>query len=135
MFHVSHFTFHEREGQSMIIAVLAVGGVILGATTIAGLLMVFQIRQTTNSADSAKAIFAADAGLESALYQKFANVSATALVFTNGASINVTCYNDAGSPVPECANTGSTSTKSVGIAATARRAFFSFFAGATSTLP
>lgn len=54
----------ERSGQVIILATLALGGAILGATTIAGLLMIYQIRQTIDVEDSAKAIFAADTGIE-----------------------------------------------------------------------
>ena len=46
----------------MLLAVLTLGATMLGATTIAGLLMVYQIRQTTDFENSAKAVFAADAG-------------------------------------------------------------------------
>ena len=52
-----------NSGQAMIIAILSLGGAILGATTLAGFLLLYNIRATTNSVNSAKAIFAADAGL------------------------------------------------------------------------
>ena len=48
----------------MILTVLALGGAVLGATTVAGLLMLYQLRQTSDMANSARAIFAADAGTE-----------------------------------------------------------------------
>lgn len=57
----------------MLLTVLIISGTILGATTIAGILMVNQIRQTTNVASSFQAIFAADAGLEWELYKMFKN--------------------------------------------------------------
>ena len=63
--------FYSRRGQVMLLAVLSMGGIILGATTIAGFLMIHQIRQTTVAEDSARAIFAADAGLERGLYTYF----------------------------------------------------------------
>ena len=53
----------------MLITVLALSGTILGATAIAGLLMLYQIRQSTDIANSTKAIFAADAGIETQLFQ------------------------------------------------------------------
>lgn len=118
----------------MIIATLALGGVILGATTIAGLLMTFEIRQTTNSADSARAIFAADAGVQSALYEQFRGVTVPAPVFANGASVDVECFDSSGSSV-DCASSFAVSARSVGIVNTAKRAFFLLFAGATTTLP
>ncbi len=56
--------FDPRSGQAMLLTVIALGGTLLGATTIAGLLMLYQIRQATDLKDSNKAIFAADAGIE-----------------------------------------------------------------------
>lgn len=58
----------SREGQAMLLTVIALGGTLLGATTIAGLLMLYQIRQATDLKDSNKAIFAADAGMEMVSY-------------------------------------------------------------------
>lgn len=58
----------DRSGQALLLTVIALGGTLLGATTIAGLLMLYQIRQATDLKDSNKAIFAADAGLELANY-------------------------------------------------------------------
>lgn len=55
----------------MLITVLAISGTILGATTIAGLLTLYQIRQSTDIVNSTKAIFAADSGLEWRLYKFF----------------------------------------------------------------
>lgn len=55
----------------MLITVLALSGTILGATAIAGLLMLYQIRQTTDAVNSAKAIYAADSGIEWRLYRFF----------------------------------------------------------------
>ena len=53
----------------MLLTVLIVSGTILGATTIAGLLMLYQLRQVTNFGYSVQAFFAADSGLEWKLYQ------------------------------------------------------------------
>lgn len=61
-------TLNPYSGQVMVLTVLALGGTLLGLTGIAGLLMVYQIRQATDLANSSKAIFAADAGIEWALY-------------------------------------------------------------------
>ena len=55
----------------MLLTVLIMSGSLLGATTIAGLLMLYQIRQSTNVSDSTRAIYAADAGLECELYKLF----------------------------------------------------------------
>ncbi len=55
----------------MLLTVLIVSGAILGATAIAGLLMVYQMRQATNFGQSVQALFAADTGLEWSLYRRF----------------------------------------------------------------
>jgi hypothetical protein len=109
-------------GQVMIITVLTLGGTILGVTTIAGLLMLYQIRQATDLASSAKAIFAADAGIEWSYYQfncdpndttnkwpgcaldppSFNPSSQPQPSFTNGASFEVTCQDYGGSKNFNC---------------------------------
>lgn len=53
----------------MLLTVLVLSGTILGTTTIAGLLTLYQIRQSTDIINSGKAIFAADAGLECEFYR------------------------------------------------------------------
>ncbi len=51
----------------MIVTTLFISGLILVATTIAGFLVSTQIRQATDTEMSARAIFAADAGIEDSL--------------------------------------------------------------------
>ena len=112
----------------MLLTILALGSTLLGATTIAGLLMLYQIRQATDLGNSAKAIFAADAGIEQAYY----NLScaedpskdpcpAESPVFTNGASLVVTCFN----AIIEAACSGDevTRIRSVGHGGSSFRAF------------
>lgn len=134
----------------MILTVLALGGAILGATTIAGLLMLYQIRQTTDLANSGKAVYAADAGIEWTLYNWFCandpnktNCPATDSQFTwnlhranlsNGAKVQVTqyCFNNT-SPNPignsddgtcDVATIASSTTfKSMGVSGNSTRAF------------
>jgi len=65
------FSKKTRSGQAILITVIAIGAVLLGATTIAGLLSLYQLRRAGDFANSTKAVYAADAGLESALYNKF----------------------------------------------------------------
>jgi len=67
-----------RKGQVMLLAVLVISGTILGATTVAGMLMLNQLRQATNVGLSMQAIFAADTGIEWELFKLFkpANVLA-----------------------------------------------------------
>ena len=86
-----------RVGQAMLLTVLSIGGTILGATAIAGLIMLYQIRSATDFANSAKAIFAADAGTEWALYSYFNPTSTVAQSsaqwsLSNGATVSVICY-------------------------------------------
>ena len=121
----------------MLLAVLMLGATMLGATTIAGLLMAYQIRQTTNFADSAKSIFAADSGTEWALYNYFqqSGQAPTPLpVLSNAASTSVTCYDGTGA-VSSCTASSSVYGIAVGTSGGTRRAFFVDFVGATGTLP
>lgn len=92
----------KNNGQVMLITVLTLSGTILGATAIAGLLMLYQIRQTSDVINSTKAIFAADAGMAWRLY-KFFKADGQACKncpdggacpqpdFTNSASFQSTC--------------------------------------------
>ncbi len=58
----------NRTGQVMILSVVILGGVLLSAASVAGLLMVYQIRASNDAVNSAKAVFAADAGIEAAAW-------------------------------------------------------------------
>ncbi len=119
----------------MVLTVLALGGTILGATTIAGLLMLYQVRQSTDLGNSAKAIFAADAGMEQAFYNLFCGSDdskqgycpAPAFSkFSNGASVKVTCYDADGVALDQCSD-GTRSIRSIGTSAGASRAFEATF--------
>jgi len=55
----------------MLLTILILSAVFLMTTVIAGLLMVYQLDQVTKVADSARAIFAADAATERALFNVF----------------------------------------------------------------
>jgi len=61
----------KEKGQAMMLTVLVISGTTLGATTIAGLLMLYQLRQATSVTYSSQALFAADAGLEWELFKLF----------------------------------------------------------------
>src|SRR3989344_2663792 len=58
----------KENGQAMIVTTLFMSGLILVATTVAEFLVSTQIRQATGTEMSARAIFAADAGIEASLY-------------------------------------------------------------------
>lgn len=107
-------TTMSRRGQVMLSTVLILSGTILGATAIAGLLMLYQVRQSTNIGDSAKAIFAADAGLEYEFYRKYKDAGYIAPTLTNGASFATTLI-------------GTTTVQSVGSAGEVVRAFEATF--------
>ncbi len=67
----SHFVRAARSnsGQVMLVTALLMSGMLLGATVVAGLLTVNQLRQATDVTNSARAIFAADAGAELQRYR------------------------------------------------------------------
>lgn len=54
----------------MLLTVMMLTGVILSTTSLVALLVLYQLRQTTDVIASSQAIFAADAGIECALYVK-----------------------------------------------------------------
>jgi len=117
------FRGRRRGGQVMILTILALGGTILGATTIAGLLLNYQIRQSTDANSSARAIFAADAGIEYALYQYFVNAAAPKPSFANGSDFQATCYAADGSPLA-CGDAGVRQIRSRGFSRNIHRAFY-----------
>ncbi|RJQ30040.1 hypothetical protein C4565_01210 [Candidatus Parcubacteria bacterium] len=59
---------HEKKGQTMILSTVLIGGALLAATAIAGFTLFFQIRQAGDAVQSAAAFYAADAGIEHAMY-------------------------------------------------------------------
>jgi len=122
----------------MLLAVLTLGATMLAVTTIAGLLMVYQIRQVSDSGNSAKAVFAADSGAEWALYNFFEQsgqpIETPQMGFSNGATAAVTCY-DASSTPGLCTATTSVEAISKGSAGNTKRAFLATFSGASGTLP
>jgi hypothetical protein len=131
-----------RSGQAMIIAVLSLGGAILGATTLAGLLLLYNIRSTTDSINSAKAIFAADAGVNWALYSYYQHPvpPVPQPTFGNGATVSVTCYDASDVATPSCDDNINTPDKaeyaiSEGVSLDSRRTFYLGISAATTTVP
>ncbi len=108
-----------RKGQVMMLTVVAIGGTLLAATTVAGLLVVYQLRQSSDAANSAKAIFAADAGIEWGLYQFFkpALAGKEGPVFLNSASVTISCFPGSG-----CKDESTNLIKVIGRSANAARA-------------
>lgn len=84
----------------MLITSLVLASTLLASTTIAGLLMLYQLRQGSDIANSTKAIYAADSGLEWRLYHFFKVDGRTCCQsgeqcrepeFTNGAKVSTSC--------------------------------------------
>ena len=133
-----------RSGQAMLTAVLSISGAILGATTVAGFLMLYQLRASTDSQNSAKAIFAADSGVEWALFNYYcgqavpprctlaADEQYPTSTFSNGAAASPTCY-DINNDVISCSNTSTVSAISLGLSSNSRRAFALMLTSPTST--
>jgi hypothetical protein len=125
-----------QRGQAMLLAVLTLGATMLGVTTVAGLLMLYQIRQATTFRNSAQSVFAADAGAEWALYGYFQGVSVQQPMFSNGAALlPVVCYDASGTAEPSCTATSSLYAISKGSSGNTERAFLATFSGASGTLP
>lgn len=134
-------------GQAIFLVVLVIGGALLGATTIAGFLMVIQLQQVGDAANSAKAIFAAEAGVNCALYDFYnstnpnptpyqcfdwsgfdLNDPATftgTLDLEKNTSASFTCYKDdtfLSAAIVQCTDSSSVFVLSRGVSGTAKRA-------------
>lgn len=77
----------KNKGQVMLLSAILIGGSILAATSIAGYLMLLQVRQSTNIANSGKAITAASSGIDLELYKIYRNGNQPPIVFSNGAQV------------------------------------------------
>jgi hypothetical protein len=120
-----------RKGQVIILTILILGGTLLGTASIAALLLVYQIRQSTDFENSGKAIFAADTGIEWALYNhsnpgrsqlfKSDDNKTWKATLGNGAIATVTCFQD--SAQINCGNKDENTIRSVGTSNETSRAF------------
>lgn len=61
----------KQSGQVMLLTVVVLSGTLMTVSGIVGFLMLHKIRQSTDIVSSAKAIFAADSGIEWELYRCF----------------------------------------------------------------
>ena len=142
----------------MILTVLALGGTILGATAIAGTLMLYQLRQAKDTESSTEAIYNSDAGMECGLYQFFTGLkngtdpAQISLSLCNGndpaGNVNFECVDSDEIPAsqyyPTCkgvnSTAGNTTTPdaiiSIGLSAngSVRRAFYVSIAATSSVL-
>jgi len=55
----------------MLLSVLVISSAVLAATSLSGLIVLSQLRQAADAQSSAQAVFAADAGIECALYRNY----------------------------------------------------------------
>lgn len=116
---------NPQRGQVMLVTVLLLFGALLSATTIAGVLTLYQLRQATDVNNSARAIYAADSGIEWRIYKlaqdNFSCVdcpSGSACpqpVLANGATFTVTCSSAVtASPTTDADGSQAITIKSVG---------------------
>ncbi|MCS6789051.1 MAG: hypothetical protein NZ484_00560 [Patescibacteria group bacterium] len=98
-----NFFKNNKDGQVMIVVSLALGGVMMISSLIGGILILNQLRQARNLADSAKAIYAADAALEWGFYQFAGKVGAIAPKLNNGATSTTECF-DANKNLISCSD-------------------------------
>jgi hypothetical protein len=64
--------FHKTsKGQTLLFMVFTMSIVILGATSLANLLVVYELRQSKSVSQSTQALFSADAGIERILMRRF----------------------------------------------------------------
>ena len=133
-----------RSGQAMLTAVLSISGAILGATAVAGFLMLYQLRASTDSENSAKAIFAADSGVEWTLFDYYCGSEGRcpdvvpgagdypSSTFSNGATVAVMC-SDANGTSSVCSDaTDTVSAITIGSSLNSRRAFALMFTTSTN---
>lgn len=119
----SKITNFSRNGQIMIMSILTLGAVMLGATAVSGLLVIYQIRMSADASNSAKAIFAADAGIDWGIYRLSKPTSTvSAPVFSNGASFTLICL-DSSSNIVDCGNPSVSVIRSSGKSVMSNRAF------------
>ncbi|MBI4160236.1 hypothetical protein HY504_03650 [Candidatus Wolfebacteria bacterium] len=84
----------DTSGQIMLLTVLVISASMFVAATVAGYLVLLRIRQSTDIANSTKAIYAAEAGVEWRLYAQFGDRNRPLPEFENGASVTVSSTPD-----------------------------------------
>ncbi len=114
----------SRNGQIMLVSILTLGAVMIGVTAVAGLLVVYQMRISSDVANSAKAIFASDAGIDAALYQflKPSSGFTPDNNFSNGARFELVCMDSSGNTV-QCTNASTSLIRASGYYGSITRVF------------
>ena len=103
---------HRKSGQAMLFTIMLLSSALLGGTALVGFLMIHQLRQAADVSSSAQAIFAADAGVECALYNFQAGEDCPLIVLnecgaltpvelSNDATYSVEWINDNDDPAPD----------------------------------
>ena len=119
----SSMEYISRKGQVMLVSILTLGGIMIGVTAISGLLVLYQIRMSSDAAGSAKAIFASDAGVDWALYRFLKSTSGFTpdTNFSNGAVSTVVCKGPSG--ILDCSDANISSIVSTGVSGSIYRVF------------
>lgn len=107
----------KQSGQTMLVTVMILSSAILGATVLASLLVLFQLRQASDAKSSTQAIFAADSGIECIIFER---VGETFNYDNCGASTQINLDNGASYVVEDL---GGDTFKAVGRSGRAARAF------------
>jgi len=81
------WSLKSNSGQALLLTTVMMGGLFMLATSIAGLLMFYQIQQSTDAGNSTIAIYAADAALEEATYGYFKETQ-----YVYGSRDQANCY-------------------------------------------
>ena len=113
----------------MLLSVLLISSAVLGAATIAGLLVVFQLRQTADAESSAQSVFAADAGIERSLYEKYRGGGCVEGMIISADEGDFTIPNRTIDYKVIFSGVGCTAVKSAGRSGRSARAFNLFFEG------
>jgi len=59
--------YKKNSGQTMILTAIMMGGIVLSASVIAGMMTFYQLREVNDTVKSGMALFAADSGIEATL--------------------------------------------------------------------
>lgn len=82
---------NRDSGQVMLLTAMLVSAMVIAATSLAGLLTLYQLRQVTDVKGSGAAIFAADSGIECLSYQFAGNsIDCSSGTLSNGAHFTTT---------------------------------------------
>ena len=81
-----HYITMQR-GQVMLLAILLIGGSVIGLSSTASFMMLHRLRMASDIADSTRAVFAAESGIECASYLDLKLAAPTTAINTTCSSI------------------------------------------------